>query len=212
MRSQGFTLIEVLIAMACTALVAAAAYTSLSAVISGTEQLRESGDRLREVNRTFNLLSRDLQQFVRRPIIDEFGDLQPALSGGPLANYPLSLTRGGWHNSQQLPRSDLQRVQYFLDEGSLYRGYFPVLDRSTSVNRQDVVLLENVDRFELRFLEAIDVLELDRSLAVDTRNWIPNWVSAPGAPLVIEPPVAIEIRLELSDMGELRRIYEIPGR
>lgn len=211
-RSQGFTLIEVLIAMACTALVAAVAYTALSAVIGGTEQLRASGDRLREVNRTFNLLSRDLQQFVRRPVIDEFGEFQPSLSGGPLANYPLSLTRGGWHNSQQLPRSDLQRVQYFMDDGVLHRAYYPVLDRATNVNRLEVPLLENVDGFELRFLQSIDLLELDRNLAVDTRNWVENWVAEPGAPTVIDPPAAIEVRLQLADMGELRRIYEFPGR
>ena len=43
--TTGFTLIEVLIAMAITAFVSMIAYTSLSTVMSGVESLRENTDR-----------------------------------------------------------------------------------------------------------------------------------------------------------------------
>jgi general secretion pathway protein J len=80
-RSAGFTLIEVLIAMAITAFVAAAAYAGVSGVLSGAEKLRENGGRIRDVNRALTLISRDLRQVIDRPVRDEFGARQPALAG-----------------------------------------------------------------------------------------------------------------------------------
>ena len=113
---SGFTLVEVLIAMAITALVAAAAYAGLTNVLNGADRLRATGNRIRDLNRALALIDRDLRQVVERPVRDEFGAYQPALAGGPLAVFPLSLTRAGWHNSLQQPRSELQRVHYYLED------------------------------------------------------------------------------------------------
>jgi general secretion pathway protein J len=81
--------VEVLIALAITAFVAAVAYTSLSTVITGVESARAGAERTQAINRTFMLLSRDLRQFVERPVRDEFGDTEPALSGGEAARFAL---------------------------------------------------------------------------------------------------------------------------
>jgi len=211
---RGFTLIEVLIAMAITAFIAAAAYAGISNVLIGAEQLRVNGDRSRDIGRALFLLGRDLRQFVDRPVRDEFGNWQPSLAGGPLAVFPLSLTRAGWHNSLQLPRSNLQRVHYYLEEGSLWRAYDTRLDRAVDVSVQRARLLDGVTDFELRFLDNIEVLSVDRDLVVDTQNWARNRVSETGAALAAlpVPPVAVEVRLELEDIGALRRLYELPQR
>ena len=50
-RSSGFTLIEVLIAMAITAFVAILSYQTLSTALVGIERSREQADRLYEINR-----------------------------------------------------------------------------------------------------------------------------------------------------------------
>ena len=93
--------------MAITALVAVVAYSGLSAAVSGAESLRGASGRAHEIHQTMGLLSSDLRQTVNRPVIDEFGQLAPALSGGELARNMLSLTRAGWHNSTAAPRSGL---------------------------------------------------------------------------------------------------------
>ena len=64
--AEGFTLLEVLIAMAITAFVALIATTSLSRVLDGVESLRASADRTYEVNRAWMIISRDLRHFVER--------------------------------------------------------------------------------------------------------------------------------------------------
>ena len=103
----GFTLVEVLIALAITAFVSAIAYTSFSTVISGVESSQATAERVYQLNRAWMMISRDLEQFVARPVRDEFGELEPALQGGIAARFPLSFTRGGWHNPVGHARSEL---------------------------------------------------------------------------------------------------------
>ena len=60
-RNAGFTLVEVLIAMAITAFVAGVGYRSLTTVIVGVDSLRQESRRLEELNRAFQVLGRDLR-------------------------------------------------------------------------------------------------------------------------------------------------------
>lgn len=210
-RPRGFTLVEVLIALAVTAFVAAAAYAGLSAVIDGVETTRAVARRTEDLNRAFMILSRDLRQFAPRPVRDEFGELEPALSGGPLAPFPLTLTRTGWHPSAEQPRSHLERVSYYLEDEALWRLSWPVLDRASSVEPVRVRLLDGVEGLELRFLDRLDRLTGGRGSAIDSRNWERSWIRevGVGTPLPT-PPVALELRLELAGRGELRRLYALP--
>ena len=208
----GFTLIEVLIALAITAFVSMIAYTSLSSVLTGVERLRENTDRTYEINRAFMILSRDLRQFVNRPVRDEYGELEPALSGGSLARFDLSFTRSGWHNPSGYPRSNLQRVNYRLEEDGLWRDTYSVLDRTGNTEPESVLLLEGVEDLQLSFLGSLDELQVSsRGGNLDTSDWEESWVqdtSVPGQEL--EPPVAVEISLQLESWGQMRRLYALP--
>jgi general secretion pathway protein J len=211
-NSEGFTLIEVLIALAITAFVSTIAYTSLSTVLNGAERTQESAERSYQINRALMILSRDIEQFVARPVRDEFGELEPALQGGPAARFALSFTRAGWHNPQGHPRSNLQRVNYRVEEDALWRDSYPVLDRAGDTVGQEVKLLDGVEDLELAFLDSLAGLQgSGRSTALDTRNWSESWVQDPTIQDEAQkPPMALEIRLQLSDWGELRRMYALP--
>jgi general secretion pathway protein J len=80
--ASGFTLVEVLVAMAITALISVMAYTGLSSALSGAESMRAAATRAHEINQALSMLSRDLRQVVNRPVVDELGQLSPAFSGG----------------------------------------------------------------------------------------------------------------------------------
>lgn len=210
--SRGFTLVEVLIALAITAVVSVMAYTGLSTVMTAAEVLRASEARSYEINRAWMIISRDLNEFVPRPVRDEFGEPEPALTGGELARFPLSLTRAGWHNPAGYPRSNLQRVNYRLEDEVLWRDTYPVLDRAGDTEPRSTELLEDVELLQLRFLGDLEALQTATgSGTLDLRNWAENWVadgSQPGA--VQAPPVAVEILLQLRDWGEMRRVYALP--
>ena len=211
-RADGFTLVEVLVAMAITALVAIIAYTALSAALASAERLRFSTERARDIGQVMAMLARDIRQVVKRPVIDEFGQRVPAVIGGELARDMLSVTRSGWHNSTGAPRSTLQRVQWWLEDETLWRGYFPVLDRTAGTEAVETAILEGVERFELRFLPALSAVESDRNDVIDRRDWRDSWIadlSQPGQ--MPSPPAAVEVLMEVAGLGELRRTYVLPS-
>ena len=211
-NTAGFTLVEVLIALAITAFVSAIAYTSFSTVLTGVEASQAAAERVYAVNRAWMMISRDLEQFVARPVRDEFGELEPALQGGMAARFPLTFTRSGWHNPVGQARSELQRVNYRVEEGTLWRDSYPVLDRSGETEVQQVALLEQVEEMRVLFLAGTEnARTVGETTELETRDWPENWIfdtSNPGAQL--NPPVAIELQLQLTDWGEMRRIYALP--
>jgi general secretion pathway protein J len=74
-----------------------------------------------------------------------------------------------------------------------------------------VTLLEGVESFDLLFLDEISALRINRGIDLDRRLWLENWladVSQPNA--TIKLPAALMIRLEISDWGELERLYVLP--
>jgi len=208
----GFTLIEVLIALAITAFVSAIAYTSLSTALIGVESTRATSDRTYEVNRAWMIITRDIRHFVSRPVRDEFGEVEPALVGGPAARFALSFTRSGWHNPNDNLRSNLQRVNYRVAEGALWRDSYPVLDRASDSAPREVKLLDGVEYLEFGFLGSLsEVQSGNNTVALETRDWSESWVadtSSPDSELV--PPLALELRLLLEDWGEMRRLYALP--
>lgn len=208
----GFTLVEVLIALAITAFVSAIAYTSISTALTGVERSRETAERTYQVNRAWMIISRDLHHFVARPVRDEFGELEPALLGGPAARFPLSFTRSGWHNPNDYPRSNLQRVSYRVEDGALWRDSYPVLDRAPDTRAREVRLLEGVEYLELGFLGTLgEVQTVGDTVSLETRDWRDSWVADTSAPdIALEPPAALELRLQLEDWGEMRRLYALP--
>ena len=207
----GFTLIEVLVAMAITAVIAVLAYVSLSTVIVGVDSVRREADQINTLNRAFQVLARDIRQVVDRPILDEFGSREAALEGGPLARQMLALTRAGWHNTVDLSRSSLQRVAYYLEEDRLIRASWSVLDRSGSSEPREVTLLEGVESFDLQFLDDINALRINQGIELDRRLWLDNWLADISQPnVVIELPAALTIRLDIIDWGQIERTYVLP--
>jgi general secretion pathway protein J len=204
--------VEVLIALAITAMVGAMAYASLTSVIEGTEGNREVTERTHEINRAWMLLTRDIRAFVPRPVRDEFGQFEPALNGGRAARFPLSLTRAGWHNPQLQQRSTLQRVNYVVEDNALWRESYVVLDRAPDTEARRVKLLDGVEVLEVVFLDDLASLRAGEGVrGIDTRDWNDTWIADTGNPNTLpEPPAVLEVRLQLEDLGEMRRLYALP--
>jgi len=210
--ARGFTLVEVLVAMAITALVGVVSYSALSAALASAERLRVSAQRAQEIGQVMAMLSRDIRQTASRTVIDEFGQRTPAVMGGELARDMLTVTRAGWHNSTGAPRGTLQRVDWWLEEETLWRGYFPVLDITPGTERIETAVLDGVERFEVRFLPNVAALEINRDDVIDRRNWEDSWVADLSQPdQGLPPPAAVEVTMEVSGLGEVTRLYVLPA-
>ena len=202
-RPAGFTLLEVLLAMAITAMVAMMAYAGLNAAMNAAERHGSQVERLGEIQIALSWLVRDLRHSVDRPVLDAGGELQPALRGDEVEEYCLELTRTGWANQRGQRHSSLQRVRYQLDaDGALWREHWLVLDRIDNDEQglQRVKLLTGIKRVALRFLDGKAGNAQSEDLGGE---WVERWPATRGDRLL---PLAVEFELELDGFGEVKRV------
>jgi general secretion pathway protein J len=198
-HSRGFTLVEVLVALAIFGMLAAIAYGTLSVTLSNAEVLTERMQRLQSLQRTMRYLSEDFMQLSPRPVRAELGDnLGPALLTDVESDFAVELTHGGWSNPAALPRSTQQRVAYRLEENELVRYHWTVLDRTLSNEPAGRVLLDAVDSIVFRFM-------------LENGDWTEEWPpeNRPGILGLRQRPRAVEIVLTLTDTTEIRRLLEV---
>lgn len=201
-QSQGFTLIEVLLAMGITAFVAVLAYSALSASITSSDIHERKAQQLADVQLALTFLERDIRHAAQRSIIDEYGDNVPAMTGGEQDDYLLRLTRRGWDNPTELRRGELQRVRYQIEDEALWRESWLVLDRtSEDEGLQRAMLLDNVIEMRLRFLEGS---ASSATTPASAGEWRDDWVGA-GDRL----PLAVELELDIENFGQVKRVFSV---
>ena len=198
-RIRGFTLIEVLVAMAIFGVLTLLSYMALGQTLANAEMLTAQMDRLQAIQRTMRYLSNDLASAAPRPVRNQIGDgLLPAISISVANEYLLAVTHGGWSNPAGLPRSTQQRSVYLLQEDKLIRAYYTVLDATYSNEAISTEILDGVERLEFRLVD-------------DNGNTSNQWppVGVQGGSRNFLRPRAVEIILTLEGEGEIRRIIEV---
>ena len=199
MRARGFTLIEVLVALAVFGVMSLLAYAALGSTLSNADYLTDRMERLQSVQRTVRYLSSDLLQAAPRPVRSDLGETYvPAVFSTLSSDFGLEMTHGGWGNPAGLPRSTLQRVAYRIEEDQLLRYHWGVLDRTYSNEPIVTVLLDNVESLYFRFYDAA---------GNPSEVWPPEGQQG-GTSLRLRPR-AVEILLTLPDQGEITRLLEI---
>ena len=141
---RGFTLLELLVALAVFSILSIAAYSGLRNVLFTRAAVEAQSQRLAAVQLAVFRLEQDIEQAAPRSIRDEYGDLQAALLGSELSDDRLTLTRAGWDNPLGQPRANVQRVAYRLREGRLWRLHWPVLDQGGRIEPRETLLLDRV--------------------------------------------------------------------
>ena len=197
-KSSGFTLIEVIIAMAIFAILALLSYSGLHSVINSKTETEQELERLQELQMTMLTLSSDLQQLTPRDAHDSLGGKLHKLTTQS-SDFIVEFTRSGWRNPANLQRSTLQRVAYQLSDDKLVRTYWPHIDRADDDTRVERTLISNIESLELTFLN-------------EKKEWVNSWPSAnaltSNAP--VDLPIAIEITLKMNDWGEIKRLLRLP--
>ncbi|ANJ67423.1 type II secretion system protein GspJ [Halothiobacillus diazotrophicus] len=189
-RQSGFTLLELLVAIAIFAFVAVMAYGGLNTVIRQGGIVQAATKALTVRQQGLRVLQQDLAFAVDRPVRDVLGGQVPAFLGG--ATDLLTLTRLDAANPWDKPRSQMARVFWRLTGKTLERAVLMPVDGTVNDSARPLVwhpLLTGVEALTLRFYDANN-----QSFEV----WPPP--NAPDAGL----PKATELNITLAQMPPLR--------
>lgn len=190
-RQKGFTLLEVLIAMALFSLLGVACYQLLERITHTDHRVHQHERQLRYLQRALSIFERDLTQAIAYPV--NGSSARQALIGGL---EEIQLVRGGWSNPLQQTRNNLLLVSYRWSGGQWLRQYrSPEADPALASNAAQQTLLDGV---RLKHLSYIDAQGQNHS----------NW-PIDGAMLSL--PRAIEVEFDAPGYPDLRRVILLSG-
>ena len=191
MKRNGFTLIEMLIALTIFGMLTAAAV----ALLSVSARTQETSDRLLvefgQVRRLDALLTADLGQAAARMHRDGQGEPQRAFAGADGQDDMLLLfVRRGWDDGDGA--SGAQRVGYRIADGQLQRVAFSRVDGAG----QAIVspLVDQVRGVRLRYRD-------------ERGEWRPQWAD----PDPVRLPIAVELVVESARYGPIRMLFTVGG-
>jgi general secretion pathway protein J len=225
-RRNGFTLIELLVALFIAAIMFAMGYGAINQALQSRGGIRRHQRQLVRLQTTMSIIEQDFVQLAPRPVRSPDGNnYLPCLQGGPVSEMsdtsntssatsdttdtsdtasPLVvLTRGGWSNPSGLPRTELERVAYVFDKGTLIREHWNVLDPTLSSSPVKRNLLKHLRGVTFRYMQPA------------TRSWVDTWPSAGVSGQNLQDsfyrlrPMAVEVTLDTRQWGKITRIFEI---
>jgi len=190
---EGFTLVEVLVAVAVFALISAAGVLVLTQVVDARFAIKSHAARVAELQRTTSMLRADVSQVVARRTRGISGRPFPApVMVGQSADQPLlMLVRAGWDNPENDDRSSLQKVEYRLVEGRLERRSYRNLDGGSPNPSQ--VLYRGVSDVRITLIQG--------------QSEGPGYLSSTERPL----PDAVRIRMVLEGYGPVEMLLLVTG-
>lgn len=187
-RCAGFTLIEILIALAILGLIAVLGYRAVSSLTESEARLAAESERWRELDATFARIESDMRLAQPREVrTGETAEAAWLAQKDDTGNAMLRIARAGPEFSLE-PGSAGQRIGYRLRGGAIEVLYWPHLDQSASVVAAGYPLAGGIARFDVTYL--------------DTRGgWHDRWPLLGESPL----PRAARIQLTLDDGNSVER-------
>ena len=193
---KGFTLLEVLIAIAIFSLISLSSFTIFDSVLTGDTTAKLRSERQNELQRAFLIIERDITQIARRSIrLNGEAPLarliQSASDSFATEEQAIAFVRHGWTNpGLLLPRSDMQAVAYRLTEETLQRLHFNFVDSVVGEEPKVRALIRDVTELTFEYY--------------DGKKWQETWAAD-------TLPLAIAIEINTKDYGAIRRQFLVAG-
>jgi general secretion pathway protein J len=189
---RGFTLVEVMVALAILALTMTLAYRATAALADGEQRLSAESARWRSLDVAMARLEADLREAVPRSVRSADRRL-PAFTAttDESGNAVVEWSRAGAEFSIE-PGIAGQRIGYRLASGRLEVLYWPALDNPGTTTPAAYALAEEVAAFRLDYLAA-------------DGQWLPSWPTFGET----EIPRAVRARLVLASGEPIERWFAL---
>ncbi len=149
-KRSGFTLVELLVAIAIFAVLSALGWKVFDYLIKIKERNTQHEQRLGQLQEAYQQVLRDTVQIV--PITANVaGQVQPAVM---LQNGQLTFSKTGVTDPlmQGIPPEERVEYIYKADEKKLYRYKYKNLNQTSNDQPETSVLLDSVDQFQIMLL------------------------------------------------------------
>lgn len=201
----GMTLLEVMVAVALTAVSGVIAFAAIQSASEHSQYLQKHHEALKQLDNAVYWLVADIRRTVPLPypVSKEKSAAVYSANGDTL----ILSVRG----FEALPYSAnaVSQVEYRLQESRLLRKRSTISPNGQSDNEErslsGEVLLENVQTFEVRFLDS-GTAKLKKWPAVD--RWFQQWPASGASPDTL--PWAIWFSIESEQIGHIERLVEVP--
>lgn len=191
MTNQGFSLLELLVAVAIFAVVATLAWGGLDTIVRARHVIDEASLHLSQLQRTVNRFDHDMSSVLPRPIRDERHQERPALIGD---NARVDATTAVSALTAFGEVSTPLRVSWRCDGNRLLRTYWTILEREHSTDRNEQIQLVGVTQCRFRYI-AVNGTVSD------------HWPPQESLPESL--PLGIEILFAHEGQGEFHRLIEL---
>ncbi len=195
-NNKGFTLLEVLLAVAIFAMISLASFSIFDGVLKSDAHSKLYSERLNQVQRAWLFIERDLLQLARRSMRIEgeaplSGFIHNDVELLSSSDQSIAFVRQGWTNPGLLiPRSDLQSVAYRLNDNNLERLHFNFVDSVVGEPPKERVLIHGVTALSFEYYYSNDwQQELQEQ----------------------QLPLAIRVNITSEELGELHRQFLVSG-
>jgi general secretion pathway protein J len=233
-RANGFTLIELIVALFITAIIFTVGYGAINQSLRSHEQLKEHQRRLAEVQNAVRVMVQDFSELAARPIRDPLGQNWLACISNQSATGVLAATADTsavpTTSSAPAAPDDDDDADSATDDGgpdlvAFTRGGWanPAgIQRSTlervsyrfangSLRRMHWTVLDGT---EASLPVRQDLLTHVKSVSFrfmdDSRQWLQQWPPL-GTSSLRSRPFAVEVTLILDDWGQIVRVIEVPA-
>lgn len=206
----GFTLVEMLVAMAIFGVIAAVAYRVLDTSLQTRERVGAEYQRWRDIARAMGSIQRDVEAVQHRPIRDSFNLVSPPLVGVPVVTRTdeatITVTRGGdafGAGRAAAPR----RVGYRVREGALELLTWTALDQAPRARPEVITLATDVAALSVRYR---DIAGRWENAWPPVRPGVPVQVTTRSATVPL--PTGVEISLVLGTGERITKLVPILAR
>lgn len=175
-KSQGFTLVELLVALFVFSLISAFAYRAVNTLVKTGDAIELEMADLTSIQRAVQIIERDLRQKSVQVVAStesETVNVTPDKTQLELTLLP---------NSAANPQQALKHIRYSLKNESIIRETWLNNQASTESPHDTSILLKKV--------KALEITALDASATTTTNNW----------------PAYFQVKVEHEDLGSITKV------
>jgi len=153
-NQKGMTLLEVLVALSLMVIIASMSFVSLNGLIDAKNHTDKVAQKLRQELLISLQLNQDMHALINRNIRDQLGSFSSAIIGG---YNSIEFSRNGHVNPLNHKRADLQRVQWYLRNKSIYRRSTNQLDQGSLPQWKERLYLQDIKEFNISYISRVGV-------------------------------------------------------